>query len=560
MSADAILDKKAFGIYYTPDALSEILVKWAIRNPTDLVLEPSFGGCGFLAASVSRLHELGCRKPIRNIFGSDIDPAAFGYLSQRLSGLTGVNDGKFINDNFLSLRVDDFSAKKFKVVLGNPPYISLHNMDNGQREICDSLLREYDEINKYINKKASLWAYFLLHSLSFLEVGGRVAWVLPGSILHASYAKLVLKKFEKHFGSIRLIKTNQRFFTESGAKEISVILIADEYSVVERMDRTVYSIVSVDGTQELEREVIAPQPAHYNAQANSYKLAGISNIIKNQYSQILLSSMTSNLDDLLKVRIGTVTGDNSFFVISQSQAKEANIHFSQLRPIISKFSQLSGYVHTKARHQELIEADSRCLLLNPDSIENNEIAVKKYFAKMSKEKRESNKTFKKRKYWYKPDDECYPDAFLSYMMDKGPRIVINDLGINCTNSIHRVYFNKNIKRSERVGLALAMLSSFTQLSAEIEGISYGSGILKLEPSHVKRVSIFTALPVLEKLYIERVRIECMMFDGMLNEATALVDDIICAEMKIPRVYFHNFQQAMLILRNERRVSRAKDDS
>ena len=57
------LDRKKNGIFYTPLEAANILCKWAIRSPEDYVIEPGFGGCGFLKSSLQRLSQLNCDSP-----------------------------------------------------------------------------------------------------------------------------------------------------------------------------------------------------------------------------------------------------------------------------------------------------------------------------------------------------------------------------------------------------------------------------------------------------------------------------------------------------------------
>ena len=51
--------QKALGAFYTPAAMAEKLIKWAVRAPSDRVLDTSFGGLVFLTAAKARLVELG---------------------------------------------------------------------------------------------------------------------------------------------------------------------------------------------------------------------------------------------------------------------------------------------------------------------------------------------------------------------------------------------------------------------------------------------------------------------------------------------------------------------
>ena len=47
--------KRLLGAYYTPDALANILAKWALVAERGTVLDPSFGRCAFLSAAAKIL-------------------------------------------------------------------------------------------------------------------------------------------------------------------------------------------------------------------------------------------------------------------------------------------------------------------------------------------------------------------------------------------------------------------------------------------------------------------------------------------------------------------------
>ena len=40
--------RRLFGVYYTPDNLASVLVRWALADKPGPVLDPSYGGCAFL--------------------------------------------------------------------------------------------------------------------------------------------------------------------------------------------------------------------------------------------------------------------------------------------------------------------------------------------------------------------------------------------------------------------------------------------------------------------------------------------------------------------------------
>jgi hypothetical protein len=76
------------------------------------------------------------------------------------------------------------------------------------------------------------------------------------------------------------------------------------------------------------------------------------------------------------------------------------------------------------------------------------------------------------------------------MQNYGPKIVLNRLKITSTNTIHRIFFKPGTSKYMQKLIAISMLTTFSQLSAEIEGRSYGSGVLKHEPSEAKKIKIY----------------------------------------------------------------------
>jgi hypothetical protein len=96
----------------------------------------------------------------------------------------------------------------------------------------------------------------------------------------------------------------------------------------------------------------------------------------------------------------------------------------------------------------------------------------------------------KRNPWYAIVDTKIPQLFLPYMGSLAPTLVVNDAGATCTNSIHRVNKRKGVSASISA-IAAGSWTTLFALSAEIQGRSYGGGVLKLEPGGAAS----TVLPV-----------------------------------------------------------------
>ncbi len=480
---NGLTSKRQLGSYYTPLQISQILCNWAVRSAHDQILEPGFGGCGFLEASKQSLQSLGCKQTNRHIYGCDRDTSAFDHLAEKI-GPTKL-DRRFILADFLDLKPRDFSAHEFDAVIGNPPYVSLHNMSQEQLEKAKSL--NFADIN--IEKRASLWAYFIVHALGFLRKGGRCAWVLPSSFIHAAYSTQIKKLFQKKFDRILVIPVKERFFIEEGAKESTVILLADGWNNSSQDGSS--QICFADSSQQVKKIIQDWDEGRMHVK-NSPAPESFENSWLSDNAKLLLDNLTENnsthlLGSFATIRIGIVTGANKFFIINQELADKNNLPKSALKPILAKMSQTNSISLSSAKLEKNRLNNLKNLLLDTSGRKSKPVTL--YLLGFPRDKLESIATFKKRAIWHQPDDNQYPDAFLSYMSNSAPRMILNRANTTSTNTIHRIYFDPCINESRQMLIAISLLSSYSQLSAEIVGRSYGSGVLKLEPGEAKRLSL-----------------------------------------------------------------------
>lgn len=218
---DDLARRRNLGIYYTPRRAATLLANWAIRNASDYVLEPSFGGCALLGAAVERLKGLGCSTPSTQLCGFDVDPAALDHLKELFPNESVLD--RFQLSDFLAVEAQQRDAD---VILANPPFVSYRQMTSAQREAIKRWRHRY---SGGFSMESALWLYFLAHSLQFLKPGGRLAFVLPGSFLASHYAAPVRKRLEHLFKSVRVVEVNERLFASVGAQERACLLLAEAY-------------------------------------------------------------------------------------------------------------------------------------------------------------------------------------------------------------------------------------------------------------------------------------------------------------------------------------------
>jgi hypothetical protein len=128
-----------------------------------------------------------------------------------------------------------------------------------------------------------------------------------------------------------------------------------------------------------------------------------------------------------------------------------------------------------------------------------------------------------RRPWYAVPAVWAPDAFLFRQIYDFPRVFANRAGATCTDTIHRM----TVHHGPADGVAARGFTSLTAASAEIEGRSYGGGVLELEPTEAERLlvpsSVTSALDLSEiDLLIRQGRMPEVLDN---NDRTALGDHL-----------------------------------
>jgi adenine-specific DNA-methyltransferase len=467
--------RRALGAYYTPDRLSAVIAEWAIDSCDSDVLEPGFGGCGFLLAAKMQLEKLGQTQPYAHIYGCDIDEAAFVHLRQVFEAEPSAT--RFPRLDFLqTVPAETWGGRRFRVVMGNPPYVAYQAIGEKRNEYQAALARSgWGDLSA----RASLWAYFVLHALSFLQEGGRIAWVLPGSLLRANYAKYVKEVIEDRFGNAALFHVHERLFSPVGAQEETVILVADGFGQGSTSMQE-YSVEHVDELAEALHNWQSPRQMVMAPTA-----AADTKGLLDTFSDL----PTAMLADVLSARIGLVTGDNKYFLFTKSRAREAKIRLTSLLPLVSKGAMARGLSFTQRDLDHARDTECSCYLLSVAQLPAPQVGINRYLETFPKARIPMVSTFKKRARWHQPADGSIPDAFWPVMRDLGPKLILNPLRLHCTNTLHRLFFKPGVTSQRRKVVAICLQSTFAQLHAELSGRSYGSGVLKHEPRDVERIRI-----------------------------------------------------------------------
>jgi tRNA1(Val) A37 N6-methylase TrmN6 len=204
--------KKQTGSFYTESKIARWLVKWAIRNPNDSVLEPSFGEGIFIEQALERFKQLKNHSP--GITAVEIQNDVFEKVNKTLS----KNNLNVYAADFLSLDV----PPRFDVVIGNPPYIGIKKLPQYQKYNARQII---DKHEIYCPNNGSLWFPFVLHATDALKTEGRLGFVMPFEITYARYADGLWKRLSEKYSNISICRIYEDFFPNVDVE--TVLLLAE---------------------------------------------------------------------------------------------------------------------------------------------------------------------------------------------------------------------------------------------------------------------------------------------------------------------------------------------
>jgi hypothetical protein len=377
---------------------------------------------------------------------------------------------------------------------------------------------------RILSRRASLWAYFVVHSLAFLAEDGRMAWVLPRSLSQSDYGRQLVTWLCGRFEAVTIISLQKRLFVTDGADELVDILLCRKYQK-NKSDQVQPTIAYASSLAELQQKL---NDGIENRRTLSVEISSgreeLLTVSEREALDKYASAVgTYALGEIASIHIGIVTGLTRYFVLKPSALADAQLTSEMCIPLLTRTLYARGLSWQQADLLQSIKSDHRIYLVRPD-IESTQ----RYWAAFPSPLRNSIATFKKRAVWNAPDDGRTPDAFFFGLVDNGPRLVLNDARTNSNNSLHRIFFKDLINEDARRTLALLFLSSYVQVSGELTGRVCGSGGLKFELADAAKLKI--ALPsgglapaLLAELW---PKIDLLLRNGAEKEAVLHVDRAI----------------------------------
>lgn len=476
--------QKLRGGYYTPKPIADFLTHWAIQSSTAQVLEPSCGDGMLLASATETLLEHGTNKDAlpHLLQGVEFDPLEALKATERLKQITDdipsvpIHHGDFFA--YCHTHLND--KRHFDAIIGNPPFVRYQNFPEEQRRIAFYLMQR---AGLHPNRLTNTWVPFLVAASLLLNPAGRLAMVIPAELLQVNYAAELRYFLSHYYSSITLITFKKLVFDD--IQQEVVLLLAErdghqhtgirtlelngiaELTALQYTDLTTITLKEMDHSTEKWTRYFLEEP----------ELELIRTL--SMHPQLTLARHVMSVD------VGIVTGLNDFFVLTEQQVQQHDLH-AFIQPLVGRSAQLQGLHFTLQDWETNVSKQSPAFLLTAPDFSFDQLAKPLQAYITLAEEQELHKGYKCRirQRWYVVPSVWTSQAFMLRQVHQYPRIILNDAQATCTDTIHRVKFKSGLPAQAIAG---AFLNSLTFAFAEITGRSYGGGVLELEPNEAEKL-------------------------------------------------------------------------
>lgn len=470
----------------TPKLLAAAMVRAARGRKEGLWLDPCVGD----GAIVKEMAELGVER--ERILALDIAPHARAD-DELARTFRGVDFIEWAQTN--GARVDH--------VVMNPPYVALSRVRGAPRaRALEVTLAD----GKQLRLKANYWCAFVVQALSCLRDGGSLVAVLPAAWEFAKYSKRVRETVERGFGEVVVVRCSSPLFAEvrEGAVVIACYRRGHKPCVVRRIEVADISC-AVAALDEIARGTVA---------ARTTVLQG--------FSQRCAAHVP--LSDVADIRIGAVTGDVNFFLLTEIRRLELRLPRSAVRPVLSRSGHLASAFASRREWDALRCRGERVWLFRPSKAALEHPSVRAYLEfGVGGGCEVGGFKVRSRQPWHRTPIPRGIDGFLSGMSKRLPFLVLRSMpGLAATNTLYVVRFKGRPTIAERATLGLALLTTEVRTELRRRARAYADGLLKLEPTELGSVPV-PIVPARRGAPGVLRKATALLLGGKEREASAIAD-------------------------------------
>lgn len=463
------MEGKLSGSYYTPQKTIQFIYNYLKQQHKSIrtILEPSAGDGRFVQFFSKS-------DSVNSIVGVELyQEKVEAFLKQ-----TSSPKVRMIVSDFLEYSIT--CDIHFDLIVGNPPYINIKNMDKKFLDVARSLCQK---LNLPKNLIQNAWVAFVIAAIQLLSKTGTVFFVLPTEFLQVQYAEKLRGFLEKEFNVIHILSFEERMFPEI-EQDACLVYLSNEnqglpyisYRQYEKLDSNVPILIS-----RIERN--KPLKKWSNAILSDGEI-DVLNRTTSRYTTIAGLSHSAP---------GIVTGANSKFILTKAEVEQYECA-QYVKPIISKGIMVRNkFEINETLISELALSEKKVYLLDLMGIKPDELPIplRTYLSTVATTKRngvEIQKSYKcsNRKPWYGVPIVKGGRVIFFKRYDSYPRFSTNPSEIYTTDIAYNLRPHEGV---DPESLVFCFYNSLTLAQCEFVGRYYAGGVAELTPSEFRAIAI-----------------------------------------------------------------------
>lgn len=474
------------GQFWTPDWVADFMVAYALRERPKQLLDPALGEGVFFRASkrYAELHGFDL-----TLFGRDIDADILAQARQ-----SGLNDADLRHVEIRDFVLDP-PSEKFPAIVANPPYIRHHRLSAAQKASLRDFART--TTGRHIDGRAGLHVYFLIRALHTLSPGGRLCFIVSADICEGVFAQALWQWIASRFKLDAVIA-----FSAEATPFPDVDTNALVFCMRNELPEKHFDWVKCQRQNSEELISLLSGDRHKRYETIEVHRRTVAEALATGLSRPPSQATPDRytLGDFASVMRGIVTGDNDFFFMTLTRAKELGIPESLLVKAVGRMRDIEGEQFTpedvdrlEARHRP-----TRLLYVNGLSFEQLPVAVQAYLKEGEGRGLDKKTLIQTRKPWYRMETRKSPPIMFAYLGRRNARFIRNHAGVVPLTCLLCVYPKReDLDFIERLWKVLTHHETIANLRKV--GKSYGGDAIKVEPRALERLPLPDALVRSEKL-------------------------------------------------------------
>lgn len=459
--------EKLRGGFYTPEPIAAFILKWGINGCSDYeILEPSCGDGVFLEQLKQNKHKF------KSVTAIEYDEVEAEKAEKII-----LNNKNVINTDF-HLYCNE-TTERFDLVVGNPPYIRYQYF---QEEQQNEAIKVFNRAKLKYSKLTNAWVSFVVGSSLLLKEKGKIGFVIPAELLQVSYAQQLREFLAHYYNKINIISFEKLVFPDI---QQEVVLLLCEKNGIDTHLIEHLELRNASDLEKLDVKRLKSPTKKIDFKSNKWTYYFLEQEEIDFLENIARKHKIPTIGNYANVEVGITTGANDYFTVPLPIVEAYDLK-EYAKPMVGRSVQVNSVIFTENDWKINSQTKAKAhLLVFPAKEKINGHKGANTYIRMG-ESIGVNKGYKTgiRDDWFVIPSIKFSDALFIRRNNLYPRLILNEANAYTTDTMHRVFMKKDTNINAFIA---SFYNSLSLAFSEIEGRSYGGGVLELMPSEAEKI-------------------------------------------------------------------------